>query len=130
MLSSGKTVKMPFLTRHLVDVTKSVDPTRPVSAACNGTQDNNPLFKSEALDLIGFNYHEAEFADITTRYPKTPFFVSESVSSLQTRGYYVNPSDSIIIAPKRWDVPYTNPTQQCSAYDNCRAPWELPTKPI
>ena len=119
----GRLGKNALLTRHLVDITKSVDPTRPITAACNGTQDSNPLFKSEALDIIGFNYHEAEFADITKRYPKTPFIVTESVSSLQTRGYYVNPSDSVIIAPKRWDIPYSDPSQQCSAYDNSRAPW-------
>jgi len=119
----GKLGKYALLTRHLVDITKGVDPTRPVSAACNGTGANNPLFQSEAMDLIGFNYHETEFADITKRFPNTPFFVSESVSSLNTRGYYVNPSDSIIICPKNWDIPYSDPSQQCSAYDNCRAPW-------
>jgi beta-galactosidase len=115
--------KFALLTRHLVDVTKSVDPTRPVSAACNGTDANNPLFKSEALDLIGFNYHESEYEGITKRYPTKPFIVTESVSSLQSRGFYVNPSDSIIVSPKRWDLPYSSSTQMCSAYDNSHAPW-------
>jgi len=119
----GRLGKNALLTRHLTEIAKSVDPTRPITAACNGTQESNPLLKSEALDIIGFNYHETEFADITKRYPKTPFIVTESVSSLQTRGYYVNPSDSVIVCPKSWDVPYENPSQQCSAYDNCRAPW-------
>jgi beta-galactosidase len=119
----GRLGKNALLTTHLANIVKSVDPTRPVTAACNGTQDSNPLFMSEALDIIGFNYHEDEFAGITSRYPKTPFIVAESVSSLQTRGYYVNPSDSMIIAPKRWDIPYSDPSQQCSAYDNSRAPW-------
>ena len=119
----GKYGKNALLTRHLADLARSIDPTRPVTAGCNGTQDSNPLFQSEALDLIGFNYHEQEFADITKRHPKTPFIVTESVSSLQTRGFYVNPSDKVLICPERWDKPYTNPTQKCSAYDNCRAPW-------
>lgn len=119
----GRLGKNALLTRHLTEIAKSVDLTRPITAACNGTQESNPLFKSEALDIIGFNYHETEFADITKRYPKTPFIVTESVSSLQTRGYYVNPSDSVIVCPKSWDVPYSDPSQQCSAYDNCRAPW-------
>ena len=119
----GKMGKNALLTKHLADIVKSTDPTRPITAACNGTQDNNPLFVSEALDLIGFNYHESEFSGILSRHPKTPFIVTESVSSLNTRGYYVNPSDSIIVAPKRWDLPYSDPSQQCSAYDNCRAPW-------
>jgi len=119
----GKIGKYALLTKELVDITKSVDPTRPVSAACNGTGENNPLFQSGALDLIGFNYHEGEYAGITKRYPTKPFFVSESISALQTRGYYVMPSDSVSICPDQWDKPYSNPSQQCSAYDNCRAPW-------
>ena len=122
-VKKGKLGKNALLTRHLAEIAKNADPTRPVTAGCNGTEDNNPLFRSEALDLIGFNYHENEFAGITARHPKTPFIVTESVSSLQTRGFYVNPSDSIIICPESWDKPYTNPTQKCSAYDNCRAPW-------
>jgi beta-galactosidase len=40
-----------------------------------------------------------------------------------TRGYYVMPSDSVIICPERWDKPYYNPSYACSAYDNCRTPW-------
>lgn len=121
--NEGKMGPNAQLTRRLVDIVKKYDLSRPVTAACNGTDDNNPLFKSEALDMIGFNYHEKEFADITKRHPKTPFIVTESVSSLQTRGFYVHPSDSVIICPATWDTPYFNPTQKCSAYDNCHAPW-------
>jgi len=115
--------KNALLTRHLVEVTKAADPTRPVSAACNVTDDNNNLFKSEAMDLIGFNYHEKEYQAITGHFPKTPFFSSESVSALQTRGFYLMPSDSMNIWPERWDKPFFNPLQKCSAYDNSHAPW-------
>lgn len=121
--TEGSLGKNALLTKHLVDLTKATDPTRPVTAACNGTDDNNPLFKSASLDLIGFNYHENEFAGITSRYPKTPFIVTESVSSLQTRGYYEFPSDSVRIWPVSWDVAFDRPQHLCSAYDNCRAPW-------
>ena len=120
---NGTMGKYALLTKHLVDVTKEVDPTRPVSAACNGTDANNPLLKSEALDLIGFNYHETEYAGITERYPKQGFFSSESVSALQSRGFYLMPSDSMNIWPERWDKPFFNPLQKCSAYDNSHAPW-------
>lgn len=119
----GKNNIFVLLTRHLVDITKTADPTRPVSAACNATDDNNNLFKSEALDLIGFNYHEKEYQAITGHFPKTPFFSSESVSALQTRGFYLMPSDSMNIWPERWDKPFNNPLQKCSAYDNSHAPW-------
>jgi beta-galactosidase len=119
----GKMGKNALLTRELVDIVKSADLTRPVSAACNGTENNNPLFVSGAMDLIGFNYHESEFAGITKRFPTNPFFVSESVSSLQSRGFYLMPSDSVNIWPESWDKPFNNPLQKCSAYDNSRAPW-------
>jgi len=119
----GKGGMNALLTSTLVDIVKNSDPTRPVSAGCNETRDINPLFQSQSLDIIGFNYHENEFENIPTRFPKTPFIVTESVSALQTRGYYVNPSDSLIICPDRWDIPYFNPTQKCSAYDNCHVPW-------
>ena len=40
-----------------------------------------------------------------------------------TRGHYVMPSDSVIVAPSRWDKPYADPSYMCSSYDNCHAPW-------
>jgi beta-galactosidase len=112
-----------MLTSRLVEIVTSLDLTRPGTAGCNETRDINPLFQSESLDLIGFNYHENEFADITRRFPKTPFIVTESVSSLQTRGFYLMPSDSMNIWPERGDKPFHNPMQKCSAYDNSHAPW-------
>ena len=52
-----------------------------------------------------------------------PFIMSESVSALQTRGFYMMPSDSVIVAPKEWWLPYTDPTYMCSSYDNMHASW-------
>ena len=54
---SGKLGKNAKLTKHLADIVKNLDKTRLVTAACNGTDENNPLFRAEALDLIGYNYH-------------------------------------------------------------------------
>ena len=119
----GQLGKNALLTRHLADIVKSVDPTRPVSAACNGTDDKNPLFQSGALDLIGFNYHEKEYSGVLSHFPTKPFYSSESVSALQTRGFYLMPSDSMNIWPESWDKPFFNPLQKCSAYDNSHAPW-------
>jgi beta-galactosidase len=122
-LKSGKVNLNALLTTRLVEVVKQSDSTRPVSAAANETGDQNPLFISGSLDIIGFNYHENEFADITKRFPTKPFLVSESVSSLQTRGFYLMRSDSMYIWPKHWSIPFSNPLQKCSAYDNNHAPW-------
>lgn len=49
--------------------------------------------------------------------------MDESFSALQTRGFYMMPSDSIYSAPKEWWLPYCDPSFKCSAYDNMHASW-------
>ena len=114
-----------LLTRHLADIVKKYDPwgARPVTAGCNEPDPKNHLFKSGAIDVIGFNYHHQWVKDVPKNFPNKPFFFSESVSALQTRGYYRMPSDSIYKAPVEWWLPYTDPSFKCSAYDNMHASW-------
>jgi beta-galactosidase len=111
------------LTWRLADIVRRLDPTRPITAGCNEPSPDNNLFKSGALDLIGFNYHRQWIKDVPHNFPGKPFLLTESVSALQTRGFYRMPSDSIFIMPKRWDLPYTDPSMMCSAYDNSHASW-------
>lgn len=111
------------LTRHLCDIVRHLDPSRPITAGCNAADTRNNLFCEGGVDIIGFNYHEYSFPQVPEWFPGRPFIISESVSALQTRGYYVMPSDSVIVAPSRWDRPYSDPTFMCSAYDNSHAPW-------
>ena len=112
-----------LLTLHLAGIVRKYDRTRPVTAGCNEPSPDNHLFKSGALDLIGFNYHREWIKDVPRNFPGKPFLLTESVSALQTRGYYRMPSDSLFIAPERWDKPYTDPSMMCSSYDNQRVPW-------
>ena len=114
-----------LLTRHLADIVKKYDPwgARPVTAGCNEPDPKNHLFKSGAIDVIGFNYHHQWVKDVPKNFPNMPFIFSESVSALQTRGYYRMPSDSIYTAPVEWWLPYTDPSFKCSAYDNMHASW-------
>lgn len=112
-----------LLTRHLADIVKRYDTTRPVLAGCNEPDPNNHLFKSGAIDIIGFNYHHQWVKDVPKNFPGKPFIFSESVSALQTRGYYKMPSDEITWAPQEWWLPYTDPSYMCSAYDNMHASW-------
>ena len=112
-----------LLTRKLADMTRQLDPTRPVTAGCNEPDPGNHLFRSGALDIIGFNYHDDWFKDVPVNFPGKPFIVTESVSALQTRGYYRMPSDSMYIWPERWDKPFHDPSFSCSSYDNCHVPW-------
>ena len=90
---------------------------------CNEPSPGNHLFKSGALDIIGFNYHHQWVKDVPQNFPGKPFIFSESVSALQTRGYYMMPSDTVYKAPKEWWLPYTDPSFMCSAYDNMHASW-------
>ena len=112
-----------LLCQKLVDKVKELDKTRPVTAGCNEPNPNNHLFKSNSLDIIGYNYHEDWFSAVPENFPNKPFIAAETVSALQTRGYFTMPSDKEIIWPERWDKPFENDIYACSAYDHCHVPW-------
>jgi len=111
------------LAEHLADIIRRYDTTRPITAGCNEPSPANHLFKGKALDIIGFNYHHENIKDVPRNFPGKPFIMTESVSALQTNGYYKMPSDKIYKAPQEWWLPYTDPTFMCSAYDNMHASW-------
>lgn len=112
-----------ILTRNLCNIIRRYDTTRPITAGCNEPDPKNHLFKSGALDIIGFNYHHQWVKDVPQNFPGQPFIFSESVSALQTRGFYMMPSDKVYTAPVEWWLPYQDPSFQCSAYDNMHASW-------
>jgi beta-galactosidase len=113
------------IAQELAAIVKKLDPTRPITAACNDQNTDNPVIKSNALDLIGYNYAHNSYPDFPKVYPGKKFIGTETVSSLTTRGSYDMPSDSIRRWPTQWDVPLTtgNADLTCSSYDNCSAPW-------
>ncbi len=111
-----------LLTKELVGIVKQLDKSRPITAGCNEVSPKNFLFKSGALDIIGFNYHLQNIKDVPHDFPNKPFLLTESVSALQTRSHYMMPSDSLYIAPGKIR-PYTDPTFMCSAYDNMQTSW-------
>ena len=123
LAKDGELSVQSLLTRHLAEIVKRYDTTRPILAGCNEPDPNNHLFKSGAIDIIGFNYHHQWVKDVPKKFPGKPFIFSESVSALQTRGYYKMPSDEITWAPQEWWLPYTDPSYMCSSYDNMHASW-------
>ena len=123
LAKDGELSVQSLLTRHLADIVKRYDRSRPILAGCNEPSPGNHLFKSGAIDIIGFNYHHQWVKDVPQNFPGKPFIFSESVSALQTRGYYKMPSDSVYTAPKEWWLPYTDASYMCSAYDNMHASW-------
>ena len=123
LAKDGELSVQSLLTQHLAEIVRRYDTSRPITAGCNEPSPNNHLFKSGAIDIIGFNYHHQWVKDVPQNFPGKPFIFSESVSALQTRGFYMMPSDSVYVAPKQWWLPYTDPTYMCSAYDNMHASW-------
>ena len=118
----NKTVNS-LLTEKLADIVRQNDETRPVTAGCNEPAPGNHLFRSGALDIIGYNYHNQNVADVPKNFPGKPFIITESNSALMTRGYYRMPSDQMFIWPERWDIPFYDESFACSSYENCHVPW-------
>ncbi|MGZ3752182.1 MAG: beta-galactosidase GalB [Mucilaginibacter sp.] len=113
------------LAPELAGIVHSLDLTRPITTANDNPGTNNKIIQSGAIDLIGYNYHEFDYATFHDRYPGKKFIATETTSGLETRGHYDMPSDSIRIWPTRWDRPFTtgNPDYTVSAYDNVRPAW-------
>ena len=112
-----------LITARLAEIIKELDPTRPVTAGCNEPSPGNHLFRSGAIDVIGYNYHNQNVPSVPRLFPGKPFIITESVSALMTRGFYEMPSEQMMTRPVRWDRPYFNETFSCSAYDNVATPW-------
>lgn len=112
-----------LLTIKLADIAKKLDPTRPITTGNNETEPSNHIFRSGAMDIIGFNYHENNWVNFHEKFPNQKLIITESTSGLMSRGYYEMPSDSMNIWPERWDKPFDWPVHHCSSYDNCHVPW-------
>jgi beta-galactosidase len=113
------------LARELAGIVRSLDLTRPITAANNEVNSFNNLIQSGALDIIGYNYNHSKWKDFHKTYPGKKLIATETTSALQTRGHYDLPADSIRIWPAAWDKKLLdgNADYSCSAYDNCYTPW-------
>ena len=112
-----------LLTKHMVALIKDLDTTRAVTAGCNETQPTNNLLRSGAFDVYGFNYHTWDYDKIRGWYPGIPVFGSETSSSLNSRGFYPQPSTDVQRQPAEWWMTYETEHHQCPSYDNMCAPW-------
>lgn len=113
------------IAKELAQYVHQLDTIRPITSALNDPKPYNFIIRSEALDLIGYNYHHQDFEAFPTTFKDKKFIASETVSALMTRGVYDMPSDEI----RRWPVqngykgPMPNADNTCSSYDNVSAPW-------
>ncbi|SDE43275.1 beta-galactosidase [Mucilaginibacter pineti] len=108
---------------ELAAIVHSLDTTRPLTTANDRPDKSNKIIQSGAIDLIGYNYHQFDYAKFHDRYPGKKFIATETTSGLETRGYYEMPSDSIRIWPENYDKPFTREGNNVSAFDNVRPPW-------
>lgn len=115
-----------IIAKELSAIVRALDTTRTITSACDRPGQSNNIIKSGALDLIGYNYHQGMYAGFQKLFPGEKFISTESVSGIETRGYYdLIRSDTIRRWPERWDKPFTtgNPNLTVSAYDNVSVPW-------
>lgn len=114
-----------IIGKELSGIVRSLDKTRPITAACNFVDEKNTLIAAGDLDLVGINYAHDRIPQFPKLFPGRTFIGTETVSGLATRGSYDMPSDVVRRWPPAWDVPLRdgNADYSCSAYDNCSAPW-------
>ena len=74
------------IATSMVERYHRLDPTRVVSCAVNGDNENGV---SVPLDFVGFNYNTRKYPEtFHKKYPLRPVFGSETSSALSTRGVY------------------------------------------
>lgn len=134
MWSIGNEIREQFdstgitITKELVDIVKSLDTTRPVTAALSEwNPEKNFMYKSHALDIVGLNYHHEVYEDFQKYYPGEKFLGAENMSALATRGHYEEwRSDSTYLWPAKSPLKYVengNADYTVSAYDQVAAYW-------
>jgi beta-galactosidase len=77
------------MARRLVATAKALDGTRPTTAAMNGGF-LTPLNVAHAVDVVGANYHVADYDKFHQANPDKPFTSSEDTSAFMTRGEFIS----------------------------------------
>ena len=72
--ASGLTV----IAKQLVKVVKSIDQSRPVTAALAGVVMSNEVGYPEVLDIVGYNYQEYRYPEDHKKYPERVIYGSEN----------------------------------------------------
>jgi len=94
------------MVRRMNAVVKTLDTTRPVTAAASGGL-LSPINVAHAVDVIGMNYQSNNYDKVHETFPNVPVTSSEDVSCLIVRGEYVTDKKKFIH----------------DSYDTQNAPW-------
>jgi len=86
-------------TRKMAALVKSLDPTRPVTAGCNGPQWSLDHGVFDALDVVGLNYNGEWFGKLKGRYcvfgSETAATVSLREGEMMTPGFAETPEQTL-----------------------------------
>lgn len=101
------------LTKHLADIVRKEDPTRPISNGYNDPDGGRGSGAAVAMDVMGVNYFFSQQPkwDADPRYKNMPTLGSETASTVSSRGEYF------------FDDKYNKKTWQISSYDDAHPGW-------
>jgi len=84
------------------EVTRQLDPTRPVTSAMNGGWGYGITLVE---DLQGMNYNIGGYDAFHKKFPKLPAYGSETASTVSTRGIYTNDADKGYVSARDVNAP-------------------------
>ena len=120
--ASGGSEKAVQTVQNLVNWSKEIDPTRPVTMGMDAfrfSSDGSGAHESVAqyLDLVGFNYAEKNYDATHQRHPEWVLYGSETSSATKSRGMYAHPDTEGSSDSNAHD------NYQQYSYDNDRVAW-------
>jgi beta-galactosidase len=103
------------MVRRMAHTVKTLDDSRPVTAAMNGAF-FDPVNVSSVVDVTGFNYYQGDYDKFHQLNPAKPITSSEDTSAYETRGAFA--SDTRAHVQTSYDV------EAASWGDTHRATWK------
>ncbi|MFA5045344.1 MAG: sugar-binding domain-containing protein [Paludibacter sp.] len=79
-----KAERLGIIAKRLAAIVRSLDTTRPVTAALAGVVMSNETDYPYALDITGYNYTEDRYAQDHAKYPKRVIYGSENGHSMES----------------------------------------------
>lgn len=84
------------MVRRMAAAVRALDDSRPITAAMNGSF-YNPANVSTVVDVMGFNYYQADYDKFHRLNPAKPMTSSEDTSAFETRGAFATDSAGHVI---------------------------------
>ena len=99
------------MVRRMSALVKTLDTTRPVTAAMNDGL-FTPLNVSHAVDVVGLNYQYQSYDAFHKAHPDVPMTSSEDASAFMLRGEYTTVKDKNLVASYDDDAAYWGTTHR------------------